>query len=337
MHHSIRILTAMAMLLGTTAWQAVSAETPDFYKGKVLTVIVAGSAAGGHTRFARMVAPYLQKQLGAAEVRISNMPGGGGLKAANHIWRLKPDGYTVGFGNASSLIMAQIAGSSGVQFEVTKFTFLGRANSQPRVLGVGGKSSIRTIQDVVKLGRPFVYPSQGTDEDFYAMAVLADVLGFKMKAVTGYEGIADTELAVIKGDGDGNLVGLAESMPSLRSGDKRPILILTAQRIPEYPDVPTAIEVVPGDKKSLMRAVASILETNRSYYAPPKADPKAVAAFRAALGAVMKDPNLLAEMKKNGWPATYMPGDEQQQTIEQIAKEGASLARIFKAAVKEIQ
>ncbi len=315
----------------------LAAQAPDFYKGKVLQVVVAGSPAGGHTRFARTVAPYLQKQLGASEVRIVNMPGGGGLKAANHIWRLSPDGYTVGFGNASTLIMAQIAESRGVQFDVTRFSFLGRANSQPRVLAVGGKSPIRTIQDVVKLGRPFVYPSQGTDEDFYAMAVLADTLGFKIKAVTGYEGLADTELAVIKGDGDGNLVGLAEAMPSLRTGDKRPILILTAERIPEYPDVPTALEVVPAAKKSVMRAVSDILETNRTYYAPPKTDPKAVEAFRAGLAAVMKDPALLEELKKNGWPASFMHGEKQQQTIEQIAKEGAGLGAISKAAVKEIQ
>jgi tripartite-type tricarboxylate transporter receptor subunit TctC len=316
---------------------AFAADVPDFYKGKVLNVVVAGSPSGGHNRFARIVAPYLQKYLGAAEVRVSNMPGGGGLKAANHIWRLKPDGSTVGFGNASTLIMAQIAQSPGVQFDVTQFTFLGRANSQPRVLGVGGKSPIKSIQDVMKLKRPFVYPSQGTDEDFYAMAVLADALGFRLKAVTGYEGLADTELAVIKGDGDGNSVGLAESMPSIKSGDKRPILIMTSQRVPEFHDVPTAIEVAPPAKKSILRAVANILETNRSYYAPPKNDPQATAAFRAGLAATMSDPALQEELRKHGWPPSFMPGAEQQATIAEISKEGAALTAIAKRAIKEIQ
>jgi tripartite-type tricarboxylate transporter receptor subunit TctC len=326
---------AVPALMGVAA--SSSAQANDYYKDKVLNVIVAGSPAGGHNRFARAVAPYLQKTLGASEVRVSNMPGGGGLKAASHIWRLPPDGYTVGFGNASSLLMAQIAGSRGVQFDVTKLTYMGRANSQPRVFAVGGKSPIKNIHDIVKLGRPFVYPSQGTDEDFYAMAVLADVMGFKVKAVTGYEGLADTELAVIKGDGDGNIVGFAEAMPSLRSGDKRPILILTAERVPEYPDVPTAIEVAPEAKKSVMRALADILETNRTYYAPPKSDPKAVEAFRNGLAAVMKNPALLEELKKNGWPPSFMHGDKQQQVIAEIAKEGESLSAIAKAAVKAIQ
>ncbi len=313
------------------------AQVPDFYKGKVLNIIVAGSPSGGHTRYARLIAPYLQKHLGAAEVRISNMPGGGGLKAANHVWRLKPDGYTVGFGNASTLIMAPIAASAGVQFDATKFVFLGRATSEPRVLTVGGKSSINSFKDVMKLDRPFVYPSQGTDEDFYTIAVLADSLGFKLKAVTGYEGNADTALAVIKGDGDGHITGLSESLASIKSGDKRPVLVVTSERIPEYPDVPTAIELAPAAKKGALQAVANILETHRSYYAPPKTDPKAVAAFRVGLAAAMKDPVLLEETKKGNRPVSFMAGDKQQEAIEQVAKEGASLATVFKAAVKEIQ
>lgn len=333
-----KALAAVALPALASVAAPAAAQTNDYYKGKVLNVIVAGSPAGGHNRFARAVAPYLHKYLGTSEVRVSNMPGGGGLKAASHVWRLPPDGHTVGFGNASSLLMAQIAGSKGAQFgDVTRLTYMGRANSQPRVFAVGGKSPIRSIQDVVKLNRPFVYPSQGTDEDFYAMAVLADVMGFKVKAVTGYEGLADTELAVIKGDGDGNIVGLAEAMPALRTGDKRPILILTAQRIPEYPDVPTAIEVAPEAKKGVMRALSDILETNRTYYAPPKTDARAAEAFRNGLAAAMKDPALVEELKKNGWPPSFMHGEKQQQLIADIAKEGESLSTIAKAAVQAIQ
>lgn len=332
-----KMLAALVVPALMSVTGPAAAQAPDYYKGKVLNIIVAGSPAGGHTRIARLVAPYLQKHLGAEEVRISNMPGGGGLKAANHMWRVKPDGYTVAFGNASTLIMAPIAGSKGVQFDATKFAFLGRATSEPRVLTVGGKSAIKTFKDVLKLDRPFVYPSQGTDEDFYTMAVLADALGFKLKAVTGYEGNADTALAVIKGDGDGHITGLSESLASIKSGDKRPILVVTSERIPEYADVPTAIELAPAAKKGALQAVANILETHRSFYAPPGTNPEAIAAFRAGMAAAMKDPALKEESKKGNRPLSFMAGDKQQQAIEQVAKEGASLAAVFKAAVKGIQ
>lgn len=334
MYMRLKALLASALM---SAAGPVAAQASDFYKDKVINLVVAGSPAGGHSTYARLLAPYIQKHAGAREVRITNLPGGGGLRAANQMWRTKPDGFTVLFGNVPTLILAPIAGSPGAQFDATQFVYLGRASSEPRVLVVGGKSTIKNLQDVQKLGRPFVYPSQGTDEDFYTMAVLSDALGFKMKAVTGYEGNADTSLAVIKGDGDGHITGWSESQAAIKSGDKRPIMVIASQRIPDYPDVPTVLEIAPAAKQSSVRAIVSIMETHRSYIAPPKTDPQAVAAFRAAVGAAIKDPALLEESTKANRPMSFMDGNKQQQVIDEITKASAGLEPILKAAVKEIQ
>jgi tripartite-type tricarboxylate transporter receptor subunit TctC len=312
-------------------------QKPGYYKDKIITINVAGGASGGHTRYARLIQPYLQKHTGAREVRIVNMPGGGGLKAANFIWRVKPDGLNIFFGNSSTLILAQLAGSPGATFDATKFVYLGRATSEPRVLAVGGKSPIKSFQDVQKLARPFVYPSQGTDEDFYTMAVLGDAFGFKVKAVTGYEGNADTSLAVIKGDGDGHITGWSESQGPIRSGDKNPVLMVTSLPSPEYPAIPVVTNIAPASKKETIRAMAAILETHRSYIGPPGMDPQAVADFRAAVTAALKDPGLLAESRKGERPVAPMDGAKQQQVIAQITRASAGLAPILKAAVKAIQ
>lgn len=315
----------------------VLAQANGYYKDKIIIINVAGGASGGHTRYARLIQPYLQKHTGAREVRIVNMPGGGGLKAANHIWRVKPNGLEIFFGNVSTLILAPLAGSAGATFDPVKLTYLGRATSEPRVLCVGGKSAIKSIQDVQKLKRPFVYPSQGTDEDFYTMAVLADALGFKLKAVTGYEGNADTALAVIKGDGDGHITGWSESLGPIRSGDKNPILMVTSQPSPDYPQIPIAANIAPAKKRDTVLAMATILETHRSYIGPPGMDPQAVAAFRAAVTAALSDPDLLAESKKGERPVAPMDGVTQQKRIAELAKTSTSLAPILKAAVKDIQ
>ena len=330
------VTIALAPVLMAVSGQAVS-QTSGFYKDKVINIVVGGGASGGHTRYARLIQPYLQKHTGAREVRITLMPGGGGLKAANFIWRAKPDGFTIFFGNVSTLILAPLAGSPGATFDSTKFVYLGRATSEPRVLAVGGKSAIKSIQDVQKLGRPFVYPSQGTDEDFYTMAVLGDALGFKVKAVTGYEGNADTALAVIKGDGDGHITGWSESMAPIKSGDKHPILMVNSLRSPEYPRIPLVAEIAPANKQATVRAMATILETHRSYIGPPGMDPQAVAAFRAAVTAALKDPGLLEETTKGNRPVAPMEGAKQQLMIGEITRASASLSPILKAAVKEIQ
>lgn len=313
------------------------AQAAAYYKGKTIIINIAGSAAGGHTRYARLLAPYIGKHTGAKEVRLVNMPGGGGLKAANHTWRLKPGSLEIYFGNVSTLLLANLAGSPGATFDPTQFMFLGRATSEPRVLSVGGKSAIKSIQDVQKLQRPFVFPSQGTDEDFYTMAVLADALGFQLKAVTGYEGNADTALAVIKGDGDGHITGWSESLGAIRSGDKLPILMVTSQPSPDYPNIPIAANIAPAAKRSVVRAMATVLETHRSYIGPPNMDPQAVAAFRAAVNAAMKDPALLEESRKGERLLAPMDGTVQQKAMTELARSSTALSPILKAAVKAIQ
>jgi tripartite-type tricarboxylate transporter receptor subunit TctC len=327
---------AMAPLAMSLPGRAL-AQAGGYYRYKVIIINVAGGAAGGHTRFARMLQPYLQKHTGAREVRIVNMPGGGGLKAANHIWRVKPNGMEIFFGNVSTLILAPLAGSPGITFDSTKLSYLGRVTSEPRVLTVGGKSPIKSIQDVQKLKRPFVFPSQGTDEDFYTMAVLGDALGFKVKAVTGYEGNADTSLAVIKGDGDGHITGWSESLASIRSGDKLPILMVTSQPSPDYPNIPIVTSIAPAAKRATVQAMATILETHRSYIGPPDMDPQALTAFRAAVTAALNDPELIAESKKSERLVSPMEGAIQQKRVAELAKSSANLAPILKAAVKDIQ
>lgn len=169
------------------------------------------------------------------------------------------------------------------------------------------------------------------------MAVLGDALGFKVKAVTGYEGNADTALAVIKGDGDGHITGWSESLGPIRSGDKNPILMVTSQPSPDYPQIPIAMNLAPAGKRATVQAMATILETHRSYIGPPNMDAQAIAAFRATVTAALSDPELLAESKKGERPVAPMEGAIQQKRVAELAKSSANLAPILKAAVKDIQ
>ncbi|MNC85408.1 hypothetical protein D3C83_10040 [compost metagenome] len=169
------------------------------------------------------------------------------------------------------------------------------------------------------------------------MAVLGDVLGFKVKAVTGYEGNADTALAVIKGDGDGHITGWSESLAPIRAGDKHPILMVTSAKSPDYPNIPVITDIAPAAKRATARAMAAILETHRSYIGPPEMDSQAVAAFRAGVTAALKDPGLLDETKKTERPVAPMDGTRQQDVIAEITRASASLSPILKASVKEIQ
>ena len=306
-------------------------------QGEVITLLSPNSAGGMMTRYARMIAPYIAKHSGARDVRIRVMTGGGGIRGTNFLWFAEPDGRTIAFTSVTSLILAQLSGSEAVQFDTTRLVYLGRAATEPRVLTVGATSTIMDIEDARTLDRQFVFPSQGTDEDFYSMAVLADVLGIDVKVVSGYNGNADTALAVIKGDGDGHITGWSASQAVIDAGDERPILTLSQERYAPYPHVPTALELVEGESREAVQAIVNMLDMRRGFFAPPGLDPVATTELRAAISAAFTDPDLIAESKLAGLPLLPSDGETEQGKIGQITAASQGIVPILQAALEAIR
>ncbi len=328
-------LAAAAILAAVPLAGAVAGP---FYDGKDVTLIVPNSPAGFMSRYAQTLAPHIAKNLGASNLRIDNQPGAGSLKGTNSVWAAKPDGMTIGFTNVPTLVIAQLAESPGVRFDATKFVYLGRVAAEPRLITVGTNSGIKSVDDIRNLGRPFVFASQGTDEDFYTMVVLADALGYEMKIVTGYEGEADTAIAVIKGDADGQMTSWTGSLAQIEAGDKVPVVFATRERQDVAPDVPTAIELLKDDaKKDQVNAISAILSLSRGFFGPPGMDPAAVEEMRAAIEKTLTDPAIVKEMQEKGMPIVFAPGEEQQKTVEEVFAAGKDLTPVFKAALQKIQ
>ena len=114
------------------------------------------------------------------------------------------------------------------------------------------------------------------------MAVLADVLEIPLRVISGYDGNADTALAVIKGDGDGDghITGWSASQAVIEAGDEVPILTLGQQRYPDFPEVPTALELVDGASRDAVQAIVNMLDMRRGFFGPPDLDPTATAELR---------------------------------------------------------
>lgn len=327
-------------LLSTAALglAALPAQAAGYYEGKVVTLIVPNTPAGAMSQYARMIAPFIAKYSGAKEVRVDNQPGAGGLRGTNMLWRSKPDGLTIAFTSVSSLLLAQLAESAGAQFDAGKFTYLGRAVTEPRILMVGANSSIKTIEDVKKLDRPFVFPTQGTDEDFYAMSVLFSALNVPLKIITGYDGDADTSLAVIKGDGDGHMASYSSALPAVSAGEKRVILTMSDKPSTELPAVPAALQVVTDEKLAEpLRAVIEIQTAHRGFFGPPGMDPAATEAMRKAISEALVDPELVADAKKRQFTLSPSDGATEQARVERIMASSASLKPILKAALGSIK
>jgi tripartite-type tricarboxylate transporter receptor subunit TctC len=309
------------------------AQAQGFYEGKTVTLIVPHSASGGFAQYAQLLAPRLKDKLKASDVRIEHHTGAGGILGINLVWHAEPDGLTIGLSSGSSIMLAYLAGGEGVEFDATKFTYLGRVTSDDRIIFVGKDSEIKSIADLPGLGRPFVVPSQGVDDDFYAMAMLADAIGFEVKFVTGYEGGGDTTLAVVRGDGDGRLTSWTSATSPLQAGDVRPILTIGNERNPDYPDVPTALEAVSdAAKKETIQSLMNIQALHRTFFGPPGMDEAVANEMRAAVTAVVSDPETIAAAEAAELTLRPMDGAEQQKIVADLYAASADVPALLKQA-----
>src|SRR5918992_4270325 len=108
------------------AASSAAAASEEFYRGKVIRIIVGFSAGGGFDTYARSLSRYMGKYIaGNPALIVENMPGAGSLISANHIFKVaRPDGLTIGSFNGNQ-ILAQLIGGQGINFDARKMEWMG--------------------------------------------------------------------------------------------------------------------------------------------------------------------------------------------------------------------
>ncbi|MGH8634800.1 MAG: Bug family tripartite tricarboxylate transporter substrate binding protein [Burkholderiales bacterium] len=338
MRIGLKWLSAGALAGGLALGVGATAHAQGYYEGKTVVMILPHSDSGSFARYGQLLAPAIARHVKAKTVLIQHHSGAGGMVGSNLVWHAKPDGLTFGLTSGPALVLAQLGGAEGVQFDALKFTYLGRAALDDRLIFVGAKSPIKSVGDVVKLGRPLRVPSQGVDEDFYGMAMLADVLGFSVRFITGYEGGGDTTLSVVRGDTDGRLTSWTTALRLLKAGDIRAILSVGEARRADHPDVPSALELVhdPANKRTI-QALINIQRMHRSLFGPPGIPPAIAAELRAGIMAALQDPEVVEAARKSNLPINPMDGAEQQKVVAEIYEASADIQRILKSTTDSIK
>src|SRR6185295_3669122 len=156
----------------------VSAQE-QFFRGKVVRVIVGFPPGGGYDTYARLIARHMGKYIaGNPTVVVDNMSGAGSMISANHIYRVaKPDGLTIGH-FIGGLFLQQILGKSGIEFDARKFEYIGAPAQDNFLMGLHKNTGFTSLQQwiaaktVVKFGGAGF--GAGTDD---LTAVARDVMG----------------------------------------------------------------------------------------------------------------------------------------------------------------
>lgn len=322
-----KILSGLAMLV-LAIGLAGTANAAEFYKGKTITYIVATSPGGGYDTYARLIAKYLEKNLGA-KVLVKNIPGAGHIVGTNTLAAAKPDGLTIGTFN-TGLIYAQILGREGVQFDLRKFEWIGKASADPRALVLGSESGLKTYEDLAAVSKPAKFATSGVGSaSFTDTQLLRSALDLKIEVVPGFNG-NEGELAMLRGE----IAGQVGSLSSLQSfvDNGYGTFALVIGNGPK--GIPHARDKATTDKgRSIIALVHAMSELGRLTAAPANTPADRVAELRAAYKKALTDPALLAEAEKLGIPIEPAYGEDVAKLVSEALNQSPETVEIIAAAV----
>jgi tripartite-type tricarboxylate transporter receptor subunit TctC len=309
----------------------------NFYQGKTIRMIVGFTAGGGYDAYTRTIGRHMDKHIpGNPAILVENMPGAGSMISANYIYKAaRPDGLTIGH-FIGGLFLQQLLGKPGIEFDASKFQYVGVPGQDNFVIGVAKSTGITDVdswlasKQIVKFGG--VASGSGSDD---IPNVLKATLGFPIQLVSGYKGTADVRLAFNSGE----VAGLSNSWEStkstwrkeLESGELKLVLQATLKPHPEFPKLPMALTYAKTEEaKRLISTVARVHgPTVRPYVLPPATPKDRVEIIRKAFMETMKDPEFLAEAKKANLDINPEDGATLEQNVKEILKlEPALIAKL---------
>jgi tripartite-type tricarboxylate transporter receptor subunit TctC len=288
------------------------------FRGKTISIVVGSGAGGGFDTTARLVARHIGRHIPSTPtVIVVNMPGGGGLVAANHLFNTaSKDGTVIGVFHEAQ-VMSQLTEGEGVQFDLLKFNWLGSSYDDPNVCVVRSDTSVMTLRDVIGRARPIAIGGTGPGSNSYdAPRVVATATGANLRTVAGYSTTNEARVGIERGEIQGICLGW-ESVRStaaqwLEDGYVRVFVQNGTARHRDLPDVPLALEFARDeDSRVLLRLLNAPSSISKPFVMPPAVEESRVRVMRHALWATYHDPAFLAE-------ATAMRLDFQPKAAREI-------------------
>ena len=326
-------------LLTLAGAQPSWAETPEeFYRGKTVRFIVGTAAGQEYDLWARMIARYMRNHIpGKPTIIVENMPGAGHVIAANYLHDVAPrDGSAFGI-LSRNIPDAALMKLPGVRFDPRRFNWLGSPEIAHRVLLVSANSGIEKAEDLFE--KELIIGAVGAGQAVTtAPILLKNILGMKLKVVTGYHAPQDVLLAMQRGE-VGGVVETIASMKGKRAqqvlaGHVKVIFNMEKDAVPEF-GVPSIFQFIKKDEDRLIfQFLSSSMEMGRPLLMPPDVPADRVAAMRKAFQDTMKDPEFMQEADAAGMEITAKSGEELQALVNsEMQIPAAIIEKAGKAAV----
>jgi tripartite-type tricarboxylate transporter receptor subunit TctC len=323
-------LIMAAAVLGTVP--PSHADEADFFKGRNMTWIVSTGPGGGHDFYARLISRHMEANLPGATIVVKNVPGAGHIIGANMVYAAKPDGLTIG-SFSTGLVYGQLVSKNGIQFDLGKMSWVGKASSDPRVMVVSKKVPFKTLADMQKSDRPVVFVASGVGGGSYNEAhMVGRAFNFPYKVLTGYAG-NEGHMSMMRGESDAAMDGSETSMVLVDRGEA----FLMLQFGKEIPNVPNGADFAKTEQAKTISALLEAQSVLARITAGPPAIPAArLEVLRVAYRKTLESPAFLADAKKSKRSVIPAYGDDVANAIRAALAQPPEVVELLKTLVTKL-
>lgn len=297
---AVRAAFSLAVMAASVS---VFAADTDPYPNRPVKLVVGFAAGGSSDTVARIMAPRMADVL-KQNVVIDNKPGAGGNIASDFLVKAPADGYTIMLGTIGSLAVNQHLNKLSYN-PVTDMAGLSMAVVFSNVLVVNTSSSVRTLDDYIRQGKvansTLSFGSSGIGSSGHlAGELLKSAAGMNNQHVA-YRGGAPAMNDLLGGVLQSIFSSPTDALQFIQAGKLRAIATTGSKRLEALPQVPTVAESgLPGFEATNWYA----------FTAPQRTPPEVVQRLNNAIVTTLKDPGVVAQLRKLGLdPAPSTPDE----------------------------
>lgn len=319
---------------------SASAQASGSFKGETINITVGYAAGGAPDLYFRVFARhYGQHVPGNPTIVVKNLPGAGTLVAANYLYNVAPKTGTELANFSSSAAIEPLLGNKQARFDAAKFSWVGSMNQEINFCGIwqalGAPTSFSEM-----LTRQTVFATAGglTSFGYQHPLIFRNVLGAKVRLISGYAGIPQAYIALQQGEAQG-MCGLVRThiktlwSEEVKEGRFRLIVQMGPNTTQELGAIPSIYDFAKSEEDRQVFAFHFNTKLlGRPLAGPPGVPADRLAMLRKAFDDTMRDPDFLVDAHKASLdidPATYKQVEQllvQFSTIPQNVIERAKLA-----------
>jgi tripartite-type tricarboxylate transporter receptor subunit TctC len=322
-----------AATMGFADLQKATAQ--GFYKGKTIKMIVRSAPGGGYDFYGRLLARHMPKHIpGNPKMIVINMPGAGGIVAANYMaQRAKKNGTEIAI-LTRELALSQRTKAIGVKYDLANLNAIGSAASSTFLVVMGKNQPIKTYKQLKASKKKVLFAATGPGAGSYQYPAVLKQDGFNIKIISGFSGGQNRFLAIERGDVQGTANSYESTQKAIKELGLIPILYSGAP-LTALKGVPHIGTLLSDQGKALAALLGAPLAAGRPFFTTGGVPADRLKTLRAAFKAALYDKDLLKEAKRAKRNVSWTAPALMEKINAEILGASDNVVKLYKSGAKK--